>query len=134
VRYGRMRPELPSRSGVLSMPQALCRRCQKRPLWRYRNNDIHACKRCYHEVWNDTRRRVREYHAALGMLERGRVPETLSAYGSDVQVVAMALAETLRNTVWQTGAKHEVPLLMTRCERMLSSGHGRESLVEKPAG
>ena len=39
-----------------------CRRCNQRPVWRVRNNDIHTCKRGYHEVWNDTRCRIRDYH------------------------------------------------------------------------
>lgn len=112
------------------MTQALCRHCKKRPRWRYRNNDVYACKRCYHDIWNDTRRRLRDYHAALGMLERGRIPGALSSYGSDIETVAITLAEELENTEWQTGAKHEVPLLMTRCERLINTHRPRERMVK----
>ena len=33
-----------------------CRQCKQRSVWRYKNNDISACKRCYHQVWNTTDR------------------------------------------------------------------------------
>jgi len=100
------------------MAEPRCRRCQKRPVWRYRNNDIHACKRCYHVVWNDTRRRLRDDHAALGALERGRIPASLAGYGTDAHEIASALVKEIRDTSWRTGARHEVPLLITRCERL----------------
>jgi hypothetical protein len=73
-------------------------------------------------VWNDTRRRLRDYHAALGALERGSIPASLAAHGSDVHAVARALVQELRETSWRTGARHEVPLLITRCKRLAERG------------
>ena len=99
-----------------------CRQCKQRSVWRYKNNDISACKRCYHQVWNTTRRRLRDYHAALGLLERGGIPETLRTYGSTVEDIARALLAELEGTAWHTGAKHEVPLLLTRCKRLTGQG------------
>jgi hypothetical protein len=108
------------------MARRRCRHCQKRPVWRYRNNDIHACKRSYHVVWSDTHRRLRNYHAAPGALERGRIPAALAGYGADAHEVARALVKELRDTAWRTGARHEVTLLITRCEHLAERLSPRE--------
>ena len=100
------------------MSELRCRQCKKRPVWCYRNNDIDACKRCYHQVWNDTRKQFRVYHASLGLLEHGRIPASLAAYGTTVEEIAARLLQELEGTSWHTGAKHEVPLLITRCARL----------------
>ena len=102
------------------MPQARCALCKKRPIWRYHNNDLHACKRCYHRVWQDTRQRLRAYRAAITALERGAIPALLATYGSLPQEVAAALAQDLRLMSWSTGAKHEVAPLIARCETLAS--------------
>ena len=100
------------------MPQSRCRLCKKRPIWPYRNNDLDACKRCYHRVWNDTRQRLRAYRAAIAALERGEIPALLSSYGSMPQEIAAELAYDLDRMVWATGAKQEVGPLIARCETL----------------
>jgi len=102
------------------MPHARCALCNKRPLWRYHNNDLPACKRCSHRVWQDTRQRLRAYRAAIAALERGESPALQAAYGSLPQEVAAALAQDLRLMSWSTGAKHEVAPLLARCEALAS--------------
>lgn len=102
------------------MPPARCALCHKRPLWHYHNNDLHACKRCYHRVWQDTRQRLRAYRTAIAALERGAIPALLATYGSLPQEVAAALAQDLRLMSWSTGAKHEVAPLIARCEALAS--------------
>lgn len=101
------------------MREKRCRHCQKRPLWRYHNNDLGACKRCYHEVWQQTRERIRELHKALGFLERGNIPEPLKAYGESQERIAESLLRELEAERWQTGAKHEVPILLQRLRRLV---------------
>jgi hypothetical protein len=84
-------------------------------------------------VWSDTRRHPRDYHATPGALEGGRIPAALAGYGADAHEVARALVKELRDTAWRTGARHEVPLLITRCERLaerLSPGEGAQA--ERP--
>ena len=107
------------------MPQSRCALCKKRPIWRYHNNDLHACKRCYHQVWNDTRQRLRAYRAAMAALERGEIPALLASYGGLPQEIAAALASNLRMMSWSTGAKHEVAPLIARCEALASQMRGR---------
>ena len=107
------------------MPQSRCTRCTKRPVWRYHNNDLHACKRCYHQVWHATRQRLRAYRAALATLERGEIPALLASYGGLPQEIATALASDLRMTSWSTGAKREVPPLIAHCEALASRMQGR---------
>ena len=106
------------------MPQSQCRLCTKRPVWRYRNNDLHACKRCYHRVWHDTRQRLRAYRTAIAALERGEIPALLSSYDGTPQEIAAELAHDLRLTVWSTGAKHEVGPLIKRGEALASTAQG----------
>ena len=81
-----------------------CRHCQKRPVWRYHNNDMSACKRGYHEVWAKTRRRIRELHTAIACLERGHIPEPLKTYGKSPEGIARALLKELEKESWKTGA------------------------------
>lgn len=95
-----------------------CCHCHTRPVWRHSKNDIGACKRCYHEVWARTRRRICELHAAMAALERGYIPEPLKTYGKTPEGVAQALLEELEHDAWQTGAKHELPVLLQRCQRL----------------
>ena len=95
-----------------------CRHCQQRPVWRYKNNDLGACKRCYHQVWHATRARLRAYHTALDRLECGELPAALVACGQTVEAMARAIVDEVQGTVWRTGAKHEVPSLVTRCARL----------------
>jgi len=107
------------------MPQAQCALCKKRPIWRYHNNDLHACKRCYHQVWNDTRQRLRAYRAAIAALERGEILALLASYGGLPQEIAATLASDLRMMSWSTGAKHEVAPLIVRCEALARRMWGR---------
>ena len=102
------------------MPQALCALWTKRPRWRSHHNDLHACKRCYHRVWNDTRQRLRASRAAIAALERGDIPALLLSYDGRPHEIAAALAQDLRLTSWSTGAKHEVAPLIARCETLAS--------------
>jgi hypothetical protein len=106
------------------MPQSRCRLCKKRPIWRYRNNDLHACKRCYHRVWNDTRQCIRAYRAAIAALERGEIPALLSSYGGMPQEIAAELAHDLHMMSWSTGVKHEVRPLIARCQALANQVRG----------
>jgi len=112
------------------MDESYCRHCQKRLIWRSTANDLDACKRCYHAVWHDTRRRICDYHSVLGALERGTIPRALVHYGTTVQHVAEGLLQELQRIIWRTRAKHEVPLLLTRCKRLAASGTRRYAQVE----
>jgi hypothetical protein len=109
------------------MPELRCRQCKKRPIWRYKNNDIAACKRCYHQVWHATRQRLQAYRAALGLLERGHLPASLATYGQTVEEMARAVLAELQGTLWRTGAKHEVPQLVTRCVRLARANQPEEA-------
>jgi hypothetical protein len=104
-----------------------CRHCRTRPVWRYHNNDIAACKRCYHEVWGQTRRRIRELHTAIGSLERGKIPEPLKTYGKMAVGIAKVLLKELEPEAWRSGAKHKVPVLPQRCQCLIGQG-GREGV------
>lgn len=102
------------------MPQARCALCNKRPIWRSHNNDLHACKRCSHRVWQDTRQRLRAYRTAIAALERGEIPALLAGYDGMPQESAAELAQDLRLMSWSTGAKREVAPLIARCEALAS--------------
>ncbi len=86
------------------MPQSPCRICKKRPIWRYHNNDLHACKRCYHRVWYDTRQRLRAYRTAIAALERGEIPvRRWPAQLSAMIFYAAADRRPPASTPWQAG-------------------------------
>ena len=107
------------------MPHARCHQCHKRAIWYDRNNDIRACKRCYHQVWQATRQRIRAYHTALHALQQGQKPALLASYRGTPQEIAAQLADALRAIPWSTGAQHEVSVLLMRCAQLTGDGSPR---------